>query len=143
MFWDKEEHKISMCKEVFMFRKVFVPIFFASLWIVVSEFVRNEFLLKSIWIKHYENLGLEFVTTPINGIIWFVWAFAVAKLIFVFRSKFEFWESVVHTYSAGFVLMWLVTSNLGVLPVTILIYAVPLGLVEVIVATVIIDKLKV
>jgi hypothetical protein len=41
-------------------KKSIIPIFLATLWISISEFARNEFVLKSFWIEHYESLGLSF-----------------------------------------------------------------------------------
>ena len=35
-----------------------------------QEFVRNELLLKSFWIEHYQKFGLVFPSDPINGAIW-------------------------------------------------------------------------
>jgi hypothetical protein len=42
----------------------------------------------------------------------------------------------------GFVLMWLVTGNMGVLPYSILVFAIPLSLLETYLATLIIKKLS-
>jgi hypothetical protein len=38
--------------------------------------------------------------------------------------------------------MWLVVENLGVLPFGILVYAIPLSMIEVVVAVIIIKKLS-
>jgi len=42
------------------FKKTILPILLASTWISVSEFARNEFLLKSYWTTHFEKLQLIF-----------------------------------------------------------------------------------
>jgi len=42
----------------------------------------------------------------------------------------------------GFVLMWLVIGNINVLPYGILIFAVPLSVLEAFIATLIIKKMK-
>jgi len=47
------------------------------------------------------------------------------------------------SWFAGFVLMWLVAGNLGVLPFGILLYAIPLSLIEAFVATYILFKLSI
>jgi hypothetical protein len=52
--------------------------------------------------------------------------------------KFEFWQAVALTWFMGFVLMWLVTGNMAVLPFGILVYAIPLSIIEVAVAALII-----
>jgi hypothetical protein len=42
------------------FKKTILPILLATTWISVSEFARNEFLLKSFWTTHLEKLQLIF-----------------------------------------------------------------------------------
>jgi hypothetical protein len=54
--------------------------------------------------------------------------FAVA--IFVISRKFDLLQTTLLGWFVGFVLMWLVTWNLSVLPLTILIYAIPLSVLE-------------
>lgn len=51
-----------------------LPIVLATIWISLSEFVRNEFLVKSYWIEHYQKLGFEFPAEPIKGAVWGVWS---------------------------------------------------------------------
>ena len=51
-------------------KKILLPIILATLWISISEFIRNEILFKSYWIEHYNNLGIVFPSEPINGIVW-------------------------------------------------------------------------
>lgn len=111
--------------------KNLLPILLSGLWITTSEFVRNELLFKSYWVEHYESLGLEFVTKPVNGIIWTIWSFLFAALIFVLLKKFSIKETLLIAWSIGFVLMWLVSYNLQVLPLQLLIFAVPLSMLEV------------
>ncbi len=43
-----------------MFKKKGLPILLAGTWISLSEFARNEFLLKLYWTGHFENLRLIF-----------------------------------------------------------------------------------
>jgi ABC-type microcin C transport system permease subunit YejE len=51
------------------FRNTILPILLAFVWISLSEFARNEFLLKSYWVEHYESMGLTFPSEPVNGIV--------------------------------------------------------------------------
>ena len=119
-----------------------LPIFLATLWISVSEFVRNEFLLKNYWIDHYEKLGLVFPSEPINGAIWGLWSLCFALGIYVIAKKFSLLQTAAIAWSMGFLLMWLVTGNMSVLPFGILVYAVPLSILETFLATFIIKKLS-
>jgi hypothetical protein len=121
-------------------KKIGLPLLSATLWISISEFVRNEFFLKSYWISHYEQLGLTFPTEPINGAVWGIWSFSFALVIFILHKKFKFWELVGLSWFIGFVLMWLVIGNLDVLPFKLLMFAIPLSLIEVYLAALIIDR---
>jgi hypothetical protein len=38
--------------------KTILPILLATVWISISEFVRNSFFLHDHWIEHYKGLGL-------------------------------------------------------------------------------------
>ncbi len=123
-------------------KKTVLPILLATIWISVSEFVRNEFIAKSYWTGHYEKLNLVFPAEPINGAIWGVWSLLFAIAIFIISKKFSLLQTTFLSWFVGFVLMWVVAWNLGVLPVGILIIAVPLSLLEAFVASFIIKKLS-
>jgi Na+-translocating ferredoxin:NAD+ oxidoreductase RnfE subunit len=118
---------------------VVLPIFLATIWIGVSEFVRNELLFKSYWVDHYRNLGIEFPSEIINGIVWGIWSLCFAIAIFIFLRKYSLLQTFLLSFFIGFVLMWLVAGNLGVLPYNLLPFAVPLALLESFVATYIIS----
>ena len=107
-----------------------ITIIIAGIWINASEFFRNEILLKSYWAGHYQTLGLTFPSEPINGMVWVLWGFLFAVAIFIFSGKFNLLHTTLLSWFVGFVLMWLVTWNLSVLPISILIYAIPLSLLE-------------
>jgi hypothetical protein len=123
-------------------KKSVLPIILATVWISISEFVRNEFIVKSYWTGHYEKLGLVFPAEPINGAIWGLWSLLFAIAIFIISKKFTLLQTTFLSWFVGFVLMWVVAWNLGVLPIGILIIAVPLSLLEAFVASIIIKKLS-
>ncbi len=50
-------------------KKGIVAVLVSTLWISLSEFLRNEFLFKHIWTDHYTSLSLIFPSEPINGMI--------------------------------------------------------------------------
>jgi Na+-transporting NADH:ubiquinone oxidoreductase subunit NqrE len=124
------------------FKKIILPIFLATVWIGISEFFRNQVLLNSFWTEHYKNLGLTFPSSNINGAIWGIWSLCFAIVIFIIARKFTFAQTVGLSWFTGFVLMWLTIGNLNVLPWGILIYAIPLSLLEAFIATWIIEKFK-
>jgi hypothetical protein len=121
-------------------KKTALPIIAAGLWITASEFIRNQFLFKGLWVEHYRSLGLGFETRPLNGILWMVWSFLLACGIFALLPKFSFAKAVVLAWIPAFVLMWITLFNLQVLPLKLLLPAVPLSLLEAAVAGFILKK---
>jgi hypothetical protein len=122
--------------------KTILPVFLATIWISISEFVRNEFLIKSYWTEHYNNLGLVFPSEPINGALWGVWSLLFAISIYIIAKKFTMLQTTLLSWFVGFVLMWVVIGNMGVLPFEMLYIAVPLSLLEAFLASFIIKKLS-
>lgn len=111
--------------------KKIISVFLIAIWISFSEFLRNEILFKSFWINHYRSLGLSFPDSPQNGLIWGVWALCFASCLVVLDTKFSVIQSILLNWTLGFMLMWIVIGNLGVLPMGLLLYAIPLSLLEV------------
>ncbi len=107
----------------------------AGLWINASEFFRNQVLLHDAWLAHYRSLGLTFPEDAANGAVWGIWGFAYAAVIYVLHLRFTLLHTTILSWVIGFVLMWLVIWNLGVLPLSILFLAIPLSLFEAFVAT--------
>ena len=122
-----------------MNQKSILAIFLAFIWISISEFFRNSFLVHSEWINHFQNLGLIFPEQPVNGAIWGIWSFVFSIFLYIIYKRFNFFETISIGWVAGFLMMWLVLGNLNVLPFNILIYAVPLSIIEVIIAVYIIS----
>lgn len=119
-----------------------LPVLLSTVWISISEFVRNELLLKSFWVEHYKKLGLAFPSAPINGIVLGLWSLLFAISIFIISRKFSLIATTFLAWLVGFVLMWIVIGNLNVLPYGILVYEIPLSLLEAFVAAFIIKKLS-
>lgn len=125
-----------------MIVKTVLPILLATIWISISEFVRNTFLLHNYWTEHYHNLGLTFPEQPINGAVWGIWSLCFAITIFIFSKKYTLLQTTFLSWFVGFVFMWLVIGNLGVLPFGILLIAIPLSLFEAFLASFIIFKVS-
>jgi hypothetical protein len=120
--------------------KMILPVLLATIWISISEFFRNEFLLKSIWVKHYQSLGLVFPSNLINGAIWGIWSLSFAVAIYTIAKKFTLLQTTFISWFMGFLMMWLTIGNLGMLPLGLLITAVPLSILETFIASWIINK---
>ena len=123
-------------------RTTVLPVLLATVWISISEFVRNQILLNKSWIEHYKSMGITFPSEPINGAMWGVWSLFFAIAIFIIAKKFDLLQTTFLSWFVGFVLMWVVIGNLSVLPYGILIYAIPLSLLEAFLAALIIKKLS-
>ncbi len=126
-----------------VFRTKFVSVFLATVWISVSEFARNELLLKSYWVAHYQQMGLIFPSAPVNGAIWGLWSLFLALAIFFISRRFSLWQTTFIAWWTGFVMMWVVIGNLGALPLGIMWAAIPLSLLESFVAAWIVYKSRV
>jgi len=125
-----------------LLKKVILPIFLATIWISISEFVRNQIFVQSFWIKHYQGLGLIFPSKPINGALWGIWSLLFAVAIFILAKKFSLIQTTFLSWFLGFVMMWVVIGNLNVLPFGLLWYSIPLSIFEAFLATFIIKKLS-
>jgi len=119
-----------------------LPIFLATVWITCSEFLRNEILFKELWVERFQSLGLTFQTLPINGILWTVWSFLLALIIFKLLQKYSWQETLLFSWIPSFLMMWITIYNLQVLPLPLLAVAFPLSLVEVGVAIAILQFFK-
>ena len=126
-----------------MIKKTILPILASTIWISISEFVRNSFILHSHWVEHFQNLSLTFPEQAVNGAVWGIWSLCFACIIFILSKKFTLQETTILAWIIGFVLMWLVIGNLGVLPFKILLIAIPLSLLEAFIAVWIIKKMTV
>jgi hypothetical protein len=126
-------------------RQTFRPaltILLSGIWVNASEFLRNEILLKDYWLDHYQSLGMVFPSAPWNGLAWAVWGFLFAAAIYSLSRNASLLKTTILAWLFGFVLMWLATWNLNVLPPAMLVYAVPLSLLETYVATYISQRLS-
>ena len=123
------------------FKTIILPVLLATVWISISEFVRNQFLLKSLWIKHYKELGLTFPTDPVTGAGWGVWSLLFAVAVFIIARKFTLWETTFLSWFVAFPMLWLVLGNLAVLPHKLVLYALPFSFLESFIATLIVKKI--
>ena len=123
-------------------KKTIFPVFLATTWISLSEFFRNEYLLKSFWTQHYKSLGITFPSEPINGAMWGIWSLMFAVTIFIIAKKFTLLQTTFLSWFVAFVMMWIVIGNLGVLPYGLLLNAIPLSIIEAFIAALLIKKLS-
>lgn len=114
-----------------------LAVLISAIWIILSEFVRNEVIFRSYWLNKYTALGHPFPSAPINNLMWVAWSFLLAGCVIYLSRKLSFFGAVLITWIFAFVMMWVVMWNLSVLPTGLLSVAVPWSFVEVIVAVLI------
>lgn len=125
-----------------LYMKKYLLAFLASgIWINVSEFVRNELVIKKLWVDGFHEMGLIFPSAPINGAVWGLWAFIFAAILMQLCIRFNTLHSALIAWTSGFVLFWLATMNMGVLPSGVLYWAIPWSFVEVYIAALICTKI--
>ena len=124
------------------FRKIVLPILITGIWINGSETIRWIFLVKSYWVAHYQNMGLVFPDKPVNGIVWMIWGFLFAVVVFIISRKFNLWQTTFLSWLVAFVMLWIVLFNVAVLSIPILLFVVPLSLLETFVGALICKKLS-
>jgi hypothetical protein len=110
--------------------KNIIAVLLAGLWINANEFVRNQILLNGDWVRHYQAMGQVFPAAPVNALVWVVWGFVFAGVVYAIAKKFTLMPTFVLAWVLGFVMMWLVIWNLNALPMAILPAAIPLSLIE-------------
>jgi hypothetical protein len=114
----------------------------ATFWIATNEFVRNQLVLVDHWTGHYAAMGVTFPGEPVNGAVWGIWSLCFAEAIFVMAKRFSLIETTALAWSVGFLLMWLVVGNLGVLPFSVLRCAIPWSMLEAFGAVWVVKKLN-
>ncbi len=111
-------------------RKAFLPVLLTGVWVNACEFVRNELLFNHYWVDHFAGMGLSFPSQPVNGAVWVVWGFSMAAFVWALSRRFCLRDTFLLSWFAGFVMMWMVTWNLSVLPAGLLWIAFPFSMVE-------------
>lgn len=122
-------------------RYTVLPVVLATAWIGAIEFLRNQLLFLQIWQEHYAGMGLVFPIALVNGAVWGIWSLVFAAAIYMITRRFGLIGSSVLAWVVGFVLMWLVVGNMGVLPFRLLWFAVPMSMLEAFGAVFICDRL--
>ena len=122
-------------------KQTILPIFIVGVWINISETIRWLPLIEPYWFEKYEQLGLVFPKEDINLVVWMIWGFVYATIIFILSRKFTLVQTTIYSWLAVFVMTWIVLWNIGILPSEMLVYNVPLSFLETLIAAIICKKL--
>ena len=113
-----------------IFKKTIVPIIITGIWINISETVRWMLLVESYWLDKYKDLNLTFPGETINMIVWMLWGFLHATVIFILSRRYNLLQTTFLSWFVAFVMMWVIVWNVGVLPTDMLWFNAPLSLLE-------------
>lgn len=122
-------------------KRFWLAVVASGAWMNLSEFTRNEFVIRHVWVKGFEEIGLSFPSAPINGVVWVIWTFIFCAVLTVLNMKFNMLKSTVICWVTGFGLLWIAMWNIGILPKGLLYWAVPWSFVEVYVAALICKRI--
>lgn len=125
------------------FKRVVLPILVTGIWINISETIRWVFFVEPYWIEYYQNLNLTFPRGLTNNIIWMIWGFGFAAVIFILSKKFNLFQTTILSWFVTFVMLWLVLWNIEILPVGFLWFVIPLSFIEAFVGALICNKMSV
>lgn len=122
-------------------KKIIIPILTTGIWVNISETIRWICLIEPYWFEKYEQLGIIFPKEDINLIVWMIWGFVYATIIFILSRKFTLVQTTIYSWLVVFVMTWIVLWNIGILPTKMLWYNVPLSILETFVGALICKKL--
>ena len=122
-------------------KRYFLAVAASGVWMNASEFIRNELVIKHVWVGGFEEIGLSFPSAPVNGLVWVVWAFIFCAVLAALNMRFNVLKSAIICWVTGFGLLWIAMWNIGILPKGLLYWAVPWSFVEVYVAAFICSRI--
>jgi hypothetical protein len=116
------------------FKKVFLPTLVAGIWINLSETARWLLGARPSWVERYESLNLVLPDGPVTNLIWMIWGFLFAFIVYLLSKKHGLFQTTLIAWVSIFVSLWIVLWNVGILPVNMLWFVAPLSLIETFIA---------
>ena len=110
-------------------KKTILPILLTGIWVNVSITIGWMLILESYWIEKYQSMNLVFPTELTNNIVWMIWGFMLATIIFILSKKFSPLQTTLISWFMAFAMMWVIVWNVGVLPTGMLLFNVPFTLI--------------
>ena len=123
------------------FKKTILPIILIGFWINISITIGWILILEGHWIEKFQSINLVFPTGLTNNIVWMIWGFMLATIIFIFSKKFSLWHTTFLAWFVAFIMMWVIVWNVGVLPTGMLLFNIPNTLFVTFLGTAICKKL--
>jgi hypothetical protein len=107
------------------FKKTILPILITGIWLNISITIGWILILESYWIKKYQSLNLVFPIGITNNIVWMIWGFMLATIVFTLSKKFTVLQTTFLGWFMAFAMMWVIVWNIGVLPTGMLLFNIP------------------
>ena len=123
------------------FKKTILPILLTGIWVNVSITIGWMLILESYWIEKYQSMNLVFPTELTNNIVWMIWGFMLATIIFILSKKFSPLQTTFISWFVAFAMMWVIVWNIGVLPTGMLLVNIPNTLFVTYISTLICKRL--
>jgi ABC-type Fe3+-siderophore transport system permease subunit len=124
------------------FKKSILAILLTGIWLNISGTIRWIYLIEPHWIEKYNKLKIVFPAELINNITWMIWGFMFAVLIFILSRKFNLIQTALLSWTAAYVMMWVIVWNVGVLPTGMLWINIPLSFLDAFAGALICKKLS-
>jgi len=124
------------------FKKTILPIFLIGVWINISMTIAWLLILESYWVDKYQSLNLIFPSGLTINIMWMIWGFMFAIIIFILSKKYSLLQTTLLSWFVTFVVPWNMIWTMGVLPTGMLLFNIPNTLFMTFIGAVISKKLN-
>ncbi len=112
------------------FKRTVLPILLTGIWINLAATIKWMVLIQPYWIEKYSQMGLVFPESMMNNLVWMIWGFMFASVIYVLIRKFNLVQTTLLTWFMAYIMLWVIVWNVGVLPTAMLWINVPLSFLE-------------
>jgi uncharacterized membrane protein YccC len=89
---------------------------------------------------HFKAANLVLPNEPINNMLWLIWGIIIAVMIFIISKKYKVLQTTFIVWITVYVMHWIALWNFAVLPINILLLAVPLTFINVLVGALISNR---
>ena len=122
------------------FKKAIWQILLVSLWINIFETLRWMLFARPYIDMHFKAANLVLPNEPVNNILWLIWEIIIAVMIFIISKKYKVLQTTFIVWITVYVMHWIALWNFAVLPINILLLAVPLSFINVLVGALICSR---
>jgi hypothetical protein len=122
------------------FKKVFWQVLIVSLWVNIFETLRWILFVKPDIDIYFKSANLVLPNGPINNMLWLIWGIIIAVMIFIISKKYKVLQTTFIVWVTVYVMHWIALWNMAVLPINILLLAVPLTFINVLVGALICNR---